>query len=49
MGNGGTAKAMTNIDARSRSREDVTIFAEVRMDGESSAHRIRVRNLSPAA
>lgn len=39
---------MDNIDTRNRSREDLTTFAEVRVDGETSAHNIRVRNLSPA-
>jgi len=39
---------MDSIETRNRSRENLTTFAEVRVDGESSAHNIRVRNLSPA-
>ena len=37
---------MTEIENRNISRDSLFLFAQLRLDGESDVHRVKVRNLS---
>ena len=38
---------MTNVDTRQGDRDSLFLIAQLRVDGQDSEHRIKVRNLSP--
>lgn len=39
---------MSGVDTRHVNRDSLFLMAEVRLDGDSAVHRVRVRNLSAA-
>ena len=40
------ARAMSGVDTRHINRDSLFLMAEVRLDGDSASHRVKVRNLS---
>jgi len=40
------SSAMSNVDTRQVDRDSLFLLAQLRVDGESTAHRVKVRNLS---